>query len=117
MKKNSPAFTLSVFLIITFFLVGCGNVQATATPTPYPTPVKKTYTVQRGDIVINADLFGSVTPLALETVYFQMDGHVANVYAQVNDTVKKGEILADLQELQGLLATATTTKDAIQRRE
>jgi len=115
MKKNPLVSIAHLFLVLTFLLAGCGTVQAVATPTPYPTPVKKTYTVQRGNIVINAELFGSVTPLALETVYFQMDGHVGNVYVQVNDTVKKRELLADLQELQGLLATATTTQDAIQR--
>lgn len=115
MKKNSLVSAFSLFLIFVFFLVGCGSAQEIATPTPYPTPVKKTYSVQRGDIVINLDLFGSVSPLALETVYFQMDGHVGNVYAQLNDTVKKGELLADLQELQGLLLTATSTQDAIQR--
>src|SRR5208337_3237169 len=104
MKKNHllPAFIL--FLVIGILAAGCGGTaQSSATPTPYPTPVKKTYTVQRGDIVINANLFGSVTPLALDTVYFQMDGTVGDVYVQVNDTVKKGELLADLQELQGLL--------------
>lgn len=106
----------AIFLSINLLLAGCGgSSQSIATPTPYPTPVKKTYSVKRGNIVINTNLFGSVSPLTLETVYFQMDGHVGNVYVQVNDTVKKGELLADLQELQGLLTTATTTHDAIQR--
>ena len=116
MKKNHllPAFIL--FLVIGILAAGCGGTaQSSAIRTPYPTPVKKTYTVQRGDIVINANLFGSVTPLALDTVYFQMDGTVGDVYVQVDDMVKKGELLADLQELQGLLATATTTEDVIQR--
>lgn len=90
MKKNPLVSIASLGLVFIFFLAGCGTATEVATPTPYPTPVKKTYTVQRGNIVINADLFGSVTPLALETVYFQMDGHVGNVYVQVNDTVKKG---------------------------
>jgi len=117
MKKSFFISSFSLLLVINILLVSCAAAQSTATPTPYPTPVKKTYTVQRGDIVINADLFGSVTPLPLETVYFNMDGHVGNVYVQVNDTVKKGELLADLVELQGLLATATTTQDAIQRAE
>jgi RND family efflux transporter MFP subunit len=117
MNKNYLLSISCLFLTISFLSVGCGTTQSIATPTPYPTPVKKTYTVQRGDIVINADLFGTVTPLGLETVSFQMDGHVGDVYVQVNDTVKKGQLLADLDELQALLATATTTQDAIQRAE
>jgi len=43
---------------------------------PYSILEKKTYTVQRGDIVINVDLFDSVTPLPLETVYFPVDGYI-----------------------------------------
>ena len=115
MKKIHLVSICSFMIAVSPLFAGCASVQSTATPTPYPTPVKKTYTVQKGDIVINTNLFGSVTPLALETVYFQMDGHVGNVYVQPNDTVKKGELLADLVELNGLVATATATQDAIQR--
>ncbi len=117
MKNNHRVSVLSIILTLSLMVVGCGTEKSVATPTPYPTPVQKTYTVQRGNIVINAQLFGSVTPLALETVYFQMDGTVGNVYVQVNDFVKKGQLLADLVELVNLQANATTTQDAIQRAE
>jgi macrolide-specific efflux system membrane fusion protein len=115
MKKNYlvPIFSLS--LIFCFVLAGCSTAQSVVTPTPYPTPVRTTYTVQRGDIVINVELFGRVTPRALNTVYFQMSGHVSDVYAQVNDTVKKGQLLADLVEQKDLQAQATATRDAIRR--
>jgi RND family efflux transporter MFP subunit len=105
----------SLLMIFSLLLVGCGTVQNTVTPTPYPTPVKKTYTVQRGDILINVELFGSVSPLALATVNFQMEGHVNNVYVQVNDAVKKGQLLADLEELKNLQSQNIDTGDAIKR--
>jgi RND family efflux transporter MFP subunit len=113
-KKNLVAF-FSLFLIFNLLLVGCGTKRAYVTPTPFPTPVRKTYAVQRGDIIINVELFGRVTPLTLATVNFQMDGHVGNVYVQVNDKVKKGELLADLEELKGLQSQSIEVGDAIKR--
>ena len=115
MNKKTTVIIFCLSFIFSFLLAGCGSDQGNVTPTPYPTPVKKTYTVQRGDLVINVELFGRVTPLALATVNFQMDGHVGNVYVQVNDKVKKGELLADLEELKTLQTQAVETNDAIKR--
>lgn len=114
MKKNY--LFISIFLIIiSILLPACGTSQGDVTPTPFPTAVKKTYTVQTGDIVIKVELFGRVTPLSLATVHFLMDGHVRDVYVQVNDTVKKGQLLADLVELDELQAQTIETSDAIKR--
>jgi len=115
MNKKILVPVFSLFLIISLFMVGCASDKSDMTPTPYPTPVRKTYAVQRGDIVINVELFGRVTPLALATVNFQLDGHVGDVYVQVNDKVKKGQLLADLEELKTLLAQTVETSDAIKR--
>lgn len=115
MKKKVLITIFSLFMILSIVLAGCGSESSSVTPTPYPTPVRKTYTVQRGDIVINLEMFGRVTPLALNAVYFQMDGHVGDVYAQVNDTVEKGQLLADLVELKDLQTQATTTINTIRR--
>src|SRR5512135_1091992 len=104
--KKSLVTLFSFLILLSFVLAGCGPAASEATPTPYPTPVRKTYTVGRGDIVINAELFGQVQPKALSTAYFQMNGHVAEVYVQVNDIVKKGQLLADLTELKDIEKTA-----------
>jgi membrane fusion protein, macrolide-specific efflux system len=115
MIKKSQLLVPSMVLIFSLLLMGCGSAEIKITPTPYPTPVRKTYTVQRGDIVINVELFGRVTPLALSTVNFQMDGHVGDVFVQVNDKVTKGQLLADLVELNTLQAKTIETTDAIKR--
>jgi membrane fusion protein, macrolide-specific efflux system len=115
MKKKNVLVLYSIVVIFTLLLSGCGSAVNSETPTPFPTAVRKTYTVQRGDMVIVTELFGRVTPLALATVTFQMEGHVEDVYVQVNDTVKKGELLADLEELKTLQAKTIETSDAIKR--
>jgi RND family efflux transporter MFP subunit len=104
------------FVVLTLFLTSCGNqVASEATPTPFPTPVRPTFTVQRGDITVEAKLSGRVEPLALQTVYFQINGQVREVYANVNDVVKEGQLLGELAEAQELRAKADETRRTIRR--
>ena len=106
----------SLFIALTLFLTSCANqVASEATPTPFPTPVRPTFTVQRGDITVEAKLSGRVEPLALQTVYFQINGQVREVYANVNDVVKEGQLLGELAEAQELRAKADETRRTIRR--
>jgi RND family efflux transporter MFP subunit len=108
---------LTLFIALSILLTGCGaqSVSNEVTPTPYPTPVKETFTVQRGDITVEAKLSGRVSPLALHTVYFQMNGQVREVYANVNDVVAEGQLLGELAEAQDLRAKADETQRIIRR--
>jgi macrolide-specific efflux system membrane fusion protein len=108
---------LAASLLVVAALAGCSANAEIGNATPFPTPVRTTFVVQRGDIVIDAELFGRVSPLALESAHFQMNGHVGEVYVQVNDPVEEGQILADLVELQDLQAQATATRLKIRRAE
>ena len=108
-------FILWIVLILLLTACGSGQVASEATPTPFPTPVRPTFTVQRGDIVVEAKLSGRVVPLALETVYFQMTGQVREVYANINDVVKEGQLLGELAEAQELRAQADETRRTIRR--
>jgi RND family efflux transporter MFP subunit len=105
-----------LFFVLTLFLTSCGNQAASeATPTPFPTPVRPTFTVQRGDITVDAKLSGRVEPLALQTAYFQINGQVREVYANVNDVVKEGQLLGELAEAQELRSKADETRRTIRR--
>jgi RND family efflux transporter MFP subunit len=108
---------LTLFVAFVILLAGCGTPSAgpEATPTPYPTPVKATFTVQRGDITINAKLTGRVAPLALHTVYFQINGKVSEVLAKVNDVVTEGQLLGELAEAGQIKAKAEETQNTIRR--
>src|SRR5688500_11661625 len=113
MKRRSLFF----FIALALCLTGCGRGQITSevTPTSFPTPVRPTFTVQRGDIIVEAKLSGRVVPLALETVYFQLPGQVREVYANVNDEVTEGELLGELAEAQELRAQVDETRRTIRR--
>ena len=109
---------LTLFVVLALSLTACGSGQIAneATPTPFPTPVRPTFTVQRGDITVEAKLSGGrVEPLALQTVYFQISGQVREVYANVNDVVKEGQLLGELAEALELRAKADETKRTVRR--
>jgi RND family efflux transporter MFP subunit len=115
---NPKRLATVVFLLPVLFtlLAGCGQGPGGgATPTPYPTLARVTYTVQRGDIVINGKLSGQIEPVPVSSVSFPMDGHVDHVYVQPNEAVTKGELLADLVELQDLEAKAQEIRRAVER--
>jgi len=80
---------LTLYVALALLLAGCGSRQIASevTPTPFPTPARPTFTVQRGDITVEAKLSGRVVPLELHTVYFQISGQVREVYANINDVV------------------------------
>jgi len=108
---------LVLLVALALILAACGNGQiiSEATPTPFPTPVRPTFTVQRGDITVEAKLSGRVTPLALHTVYFQIVGQVQEVYANVNDVVQEGQLLGELAQAQELRAKSDETRRIIRR--
>jgi len=113
MKRN----LITLFVVLAIFQAGCGGGQIAAevTPTPFPTPVRPTFTVQRGNITVEAKLSGHVSPLALNTVFFAINGQVREVYANVNDVVKEGQLLAELDKALELRARANETQRAIRR--
>lgn len=106
-----------MFVALAVLLAGCGSGQTVseATPTPFPTPIRPTFTVQRGDITVEAKLNGRVLPLALHTVYFEIVGQVQEIYANVNDVVEEGQLLGELAEAQELRAQADETQRIIRR--
>lgn len=118
MTRSHRWFVLSLALSLFTILTGCGEGGVgSATPTPYPTPVRTTYTVQRGRMTLEATLVGRVVPRAQQSVSFPISGHVGEVYATVNDTVKAGQLLAELTETADLQKKAEEARRAIRRAE
>src|SRR5215510_3279 len=94
---------ITLFVALSTLLSACGGeALSEVTPTPFPTPVRQTFTVQQGDITIEAKLNGRVSPLALHTVYFEINGQVSEVFANVSDIVTEGQLLGELVEARDL---------------
>lgn len=60
--------------------------------------VYKTRLVDRGDIIQVIAANGTLTPLELVNVGTQVSGTVAKIYVDFNDQVKKGQVLAELDQ-------------------
>jgi HlyD family secretion protein len=85
---------------LVFFLAGCGSRGVELTPTMVPTPIveqKPTYTVQRGEVAKSLKLVGRVSPVEQQELFFHRDGYVKAVYFKRGDTVKTGDVLAELE--------------------
>lgn len=107
--------TLTLAFALLLSACGTGAASVETAPTPYPTPVQETFSVQRGDIVIEAKLSGRVTPLALYTVYFEMNGQVSESFVNVNDVVTEGQLLGELVEAREIKAKAQEMQNVIRR--
>jgi macrolide-specific efflux system membrane fusion protein len=108
---------ITICIAFAVFLAGCGTGLAVteSTPTPFPTPVRPTFTVQRGAMAVDARLSGRVSPLALNTVFFQISGQVREVLVNVNDVVTEGQLLGELDKAQELRAQANETRRTVRR--
>lgn len=111
----SRFLTQLAVLVLSLFLAGCallptgstpiqnpfaGQQQEEPTPTPIPTaivPMKPTYQVQSGEIVRATSFTGRVSPVDTQELFFRSGGRVRALYASRNDTVKAGDVIADLE--------------------
>ncbi len=104
--STTKFFALAV-LIFTSACSGGTAANTAPTPTPLPTPVaasKPTYTVARGDILAQEQFNARVMPAVEEELFFRASGRVRNVYVRAGDTVEKGQVLADLLQLDDMEA-------------
>ncbi len=56
----------------------------------------KFHTIEKGDIIQSVAANGTLNPLVLVTVGTQVSGKVIKLYADFNDRVEKGQVLAEL---------------------
>ncbi len=104
-RKRWFVFVLAFAMLLAGALVGCGgkanNEQAEATVTPIPTavvPEKPTYKVARGTVTDEVQFTGRIAAVTEQELFFRVDGMVAKVNVQQGDKVKKGDVLAELED-------------------
>jgi multidrug efflux pump subunit AcrA (membrane-fusion protein) len=131
MRFSSLLATMFLFM---FLVSGCALLptgsattgsasaqQDDATPTPIPTaivPMRPTYEVQSGDILREASFTGRIAPVEEYSLFFRAGGRVRQIYAQRNQMVQAGDIIADLEidELERELNAARLNLERAQSR-
>ena len=96
---------LVLLIITTACSSSAKSQQEQATPTPIPTsivPLKPTYTVEKGEIIDQLQFSGRITPVDEHPLYFQTGGRVRKVYFTDGQTVKTGDVIADLEGIDDL---------------
>jgi macrolide-specific efflux system membrane fusion protein len=109
-RRTGMSFlTIVTVMAIVLMAAACSpkstTKQTNPTPTPIPlsaAPLKPTYTVQKGEVISLIQFTGRISPVKVDSLFFRTDGRVRNVYVKQGDSVKKGQILADLEVLDGL---------------
>ena len=100
-------FTRQLLLLILLFplLAACGTAATAEQEAPTPTPLppdpaleRPTYTVKSGTIDRVLTINGRVTPVDLTQLSFKIDGRVNTVGFKRGDTVKQGDLIAELQQ-------------------
>src|SRR3954467_9775188 len=102
--NRKQALRLYIPILLLTLLAACGAPSAApvepATPTPLPPDPaleRPTYTVKRDAIDEVLTVNGRVTPVDLTRLSFKRDGRVDKVGFARGDTVKQGDLLAELQ--------------------
>jgi multidrug efflux pump subunit AcrA (membrane-fusion protein) len=106
--EHKFAVTISSLALSVTLLAGCALLPATRseqvagepTPTPIPTTaiaLKPTYQVQSGEVVKTTKFAGRISPVVEEELYFRADGRIRSVFFRRNDTIKQGDVVAELE--------------------
>ena len=95
MKKILHTRLPSIFLLgfaVIFLFTGCNSAEAAAEGNK-----TTTQTVERGDLILGLGADGKVA-LPVSNLNFGVAGTVSKIYVSVGDTVKAGDLLAELDD-------------------
>lgn len=108
-RNRSHGFTFGLMmaiLMVSLLVAACSTAVPeapavaeipTLTPVPpTPTPVKLTYTVQRGDVTDALFLTGRVAATRSQDLFFRQEGHLTRVHVKSGDRVERGQLVAEI---------------------
>ena len=92
---------LEILFCAVYIFTACGeNRQTKPTPTPIPqivTSDKIVFTVERGPLIYQREVNGEIVPAIQDELFFHTSGYVSRVLVKIGDSIKKGDVLAELQ--------------------
>ena len=97
--KKISMFVLLSFMLLSLSACGPGGFGG-ATPTPLPPIVgveKAVFSVERGPIISLQDMTAEIVPSRQDELFFRSSGFTTRVTVKTGDTVKKGDVLAEMQ--------------------
>jgi macrolide-specific efflux system membrane fusion protein len=101
-------------------LAACSTVSSPEALTPTPLPpqpalARPTYQVQRGNVITLLQFDGRVATAVEAALYFRADGRVRKVNVSEKAAVKAGQVLADLETVDGLTQQRAVNQLALRR--
>jgi multidrug efflux pump subunit AcrA (membrane-fusion protein) len=101
MYKHKLSALWLVISLLSILMTSCGTAsRGGPTPTPLPPMVsyeKSVFTVEVGPIVSEKKIYGEIVPSKQDELYFLATGYVDRVIVKQGDTVKQGDLLAEMQ--------------------
>ena len=87
---------------LVFSLLSACSGPSGSQPTPPPLPQveeasKILFTVERGSITAERIVAGEIVPARQNELFFRTSGYISQVYFKSGETIKKGDVLADLR--------------------
>lgn len=100
MRRKKNGFRMVGIAWITFCIAGCGSTQTIQKDIELLTPVEVVVDIET---VMNRDLYKVTTKEAelapyTEELSFEANGKISKLYVELGSVVKKGELLAELEE-------------------
>ncbi len=96
------------------FAKSCGKKKQ---PEKVQSTEEETYTVKRGDISSRIEITGEVQPKAMVSLKSKVSGKIVKFYADENDYVTSGQIIADIEPDYNQANTLFNTKAMLQKAE
>src|SRR5258708_13587307 len=112
MKRKVRPKILVLILGAAVMVIGVGSTAMLKKPKPIAP--EKIVTAERGDIARSVVARGKIEPLSKVEVKSKANGIIKALMADVGDSVKEGDILAELdkEDLQAQVREAKATRDA-----
>lgn len=96
MKYNKTIITVLAALLMT----ACGSkTQETTTTKPQVAPTVSVTTAQAEDVEVNNTFTSNIEPYATNNIVSQTAGRIVSINAEVGDKVRKGQLLAKMDDV------------------